>query len=131
MSDSGLRTCPSCGRAFAMLHICERCGRCDTLDLPRDTDRVSPCCMGDLGVWMNGSCIEHDWRAVVPRSADPKHITEQMWVPEVREDGVYLVGAEDRSVIVKLCRPDPSSDLLIAGYISGLQGTQLKRKDLP
>ena len=55
-------------------------------------------------------------------SASPKHITEQAWVPELREDGVYLVGADDRTAVVKLCRPDHGSDLLVAGYIAGLQG---------
>ena len=50
-----------------------------------------------------------------------KHVTEQPWVPELREDGVYLVAANDRTLIAKLCRPDRDSDLLLAGYISGLQ----------
>lgn len=117
----GLRTCPGCGRAFALLYICERCGRCDELDLPRDADRTAPCCS------KSGLCLESDWRADVQPSKDPKHITEQMWVPEQREDGVYLVGAEDRTVILKLGRPDHGSDLLIAGYITGIQALALRR----
>jgi hypothetical protein len=52
------------------------------------------------------------------------HITEQLWVPEQREDGVYLVGDKDRSVVLRLCRPDRGSDLLLAGYIAGLQATR-------
>lgn len=44
-----------------------------------------------------------------------KHVTEQLWEPEVREDGVYLVGADDRSTVLKMCRPDHGSDLFIAG----------------
>jgi len=51
-----------------------------------------------------------------------KHITSQVWVPELREDGVYLVGEDDRTSIFKMCRPDNGSDLFLAGYISGLQG---------
>jgi hypothetical protein len=116
----GLRTCPGCGRAFAMLHICERCGRCDALDLPRDADRVSgPCC--------GGACVARDWRAEDKDKGAPKHITEQQWLPELRDDGVYLVGANDRTVVLKLGRPDRDSDLIIAGYITGLQAHQLKR----
>jgi len=61
---------------------------------------------------------------------DP-HITEQPWVPERREDGLYLVGANDRTVILKLCRPDEGSDLLIAGYIAGIQHAALKREKNP
>ena len=121
MSDSNLRTCLCCGRAFAMLHICERCGCCDALDLPRDADRAAPCCSED------GLCIERDWRADAQRSEDPKHITEQLWTPERREDGVYLIG-EDGSVILKLCRPDHGSDLVIAGYVMGLQGRKLSKE---
>ena len=60
-----------------------------------------------------------------------KHITEQAWVPELREDGVYLVGADDRTVVLKMCRPDRGSDLFIAGYIAGLQGQKVPRKDAP
>jgi hypothetical protein len=103
-----------------MLYICERCGRCDELDLPRDADRAAPCCSE------NGLCVERDWRSD-GHSKDPKHITEQLWVPEQREDGVYLVGAEDRTVILKLGRPDHGSDLLIAGYITGIQALALRR----
>lgn len=55
-----------------------------------------------------------------------KHITEQEWQPEVREDGVYLVAADDRTPVLKLCRPDSGSDFLIAGYISALQSMHLK-----
>lgn len=55
-----------------------------------------------------------------------KPITEQQWIPDVREDGVYLVGADDRSVVVKLGRPDRGSDLLIAGYIAGLQAPRAR-----
>jgi hypothetical protein len=57
------------------------------------------------------------------------HITDQVWVPEQREDGVYLVGAEDHTVILKMCRPDRGSDLLMAGYIAGLQALALRRKE--
>ena len=117
MSPTGLRTCPGCGRAFAMLHICERCGRCDERDLPRDADREDPCCMED------GTCIERDWRSAMTPE-DPKRITEQLWTPEQREDGVYLIG-EDGSVVLKLCRPDRGSDLVIAGYVMGLQAIAL------
>jgi len=104
-----------------MLHICERCGRCDA----RDADHEAPCCSED------GECVERDWRADAERdeAADPKHITEQLWVPEQREDGVYRVGVEDRSVVLKLCRPDRGSDLLLAGYVMGLQGRSLRPKD--
>lgn len=56
-----------------------------------------------------------------------KHATEQMWVPEIREDGVYLIAADDRTTVIKLCRPDRDSDLLMAGYITGLQAHQLFR----
>jgi hypothetical protein len=121
--SEGLRTCPGCGRVFAMLHICERCGHCDERDLPRDADRDAPCCAGD-GV----SCVEIDWRsAAAQEAATFKHITDQLWLPELRDDGVYLVGANDRTVVLKLGRPDRDSDLLIAGYICGLQAHQLKR----
>ena len=54
----------------------------------------------------------------VPKS---KHVTEQLWVPEQREDGLYLVGADDRSVVLKMQCSDRESDLLVAGYIAGLQ----------
>ena len=64
---------------------------------------------------------------VSDQEVEPKHITEQQWVPELRDDGVYLVGADDRSVVLKLGRPDRDSDLIIAGYIAGLQAHQLKR----
>lgn len=121
VSVGGLRTCPGCGREFAMLHICERCGRCDERDLPRDADREAPCCSED------GVCVERDWRAAVSRGEELKHITEQMWTPEQREDGVYLVG-EDGSVVLKLCRPDHGSDLVIAGYVMGLQGRKLAKE---
>jgi len=57
-----------------------------------------------------------------PNEVTLKHVTEQAWVPEVREDGVYLVAADDHTVVLKLCRPDRDSDLLMAGYIAGLQG---------
>jgi Ser/Thr protein kinase RdoA (MazF antagonist) len=59
------------------------------------------------------------------------HITAQAWLPELREDGVYLIGADDRTVVLKLCRPDRGSDLLIAGYIAGLQVQKLQRKETP
>jgi len=61
-----------------------------------------------------------------PQEQEVRHITEQVWVPEVREDGVYLIGADDRSVILKLCRPDRGSDLFIAGYVAGIQAGKLK-----
>jgi Ser/Thr protein kinase RdoA (MazF antagonist) len=54
-----------------------------------------------------------------------KHVTEQQWLPDLREDGVYLVAADDRSVVLKLCRPDRGSDLLVAGYVAGLQAGKL------
>jgi hypothetical protein len=57
-----------------------------------------------------------------------KHVTEQLWVPEVRDDDVYLVAAEDRTVVVKLCRPDHPSSLLMAGYIAGLQAIKLREQ---
>ena len=57
-----------------------------------------------------------------------KHVTEQLWVPEIREDGVYLVADDDRTVVLKMCRPDRGSDLLMAGYIVALQAHQLLRK---
>ena len=119
MSASGLRTCPGCRRPFAMLHICESCGRCDAQELPRDADRA-PCCTGD--------CVARDWRAEIAREASSsKHVTEQQWVPDVREDGVYLVAADDRSTVLKLCRHDHGSDLLIAGYVVGLQARQTRQ----
>ena len=121
-AKSSLRTCPGCGRRFAMLYICERCGRCDAQDLRRDADRDA-CCAGD------DTCVEHDWRSeAVPTGP---HITEQVWLPELRDDGVYLIGADDQTVILKLCRPDRASDLLLAGYISGLQGMKVPRKVSP
>lgn len=102
-----------------MLNICERCGRCDAQELPRDADRP-PCCT-------EATCVERNWRSDKP-DEEPKHITEQLWMPEQREDGVYLVG-EDGSAIVKLCRPDHGSDLFIAGYVVALQGKQLSGKE--
>jgi hypothetical protein len=57
-----------------------------------------------------------------------KHVTEQLWVPEIREDGVYLVADDDRTVVLKMCRPDRGSDLLMAGYIIALQSRQLLRR---
>lgn len=57
-----------------------------------------------------------------------KHVTEQLWVPEVREDGVYLVAADDRTTVLKMGRPDHDSDLLMAGYIMGLQAQQLRMR---
>jgi hypothetical protein len=114
--NNGLRTCPSCHRVFAMLHICENCGRCDGWDLPRDADREAPCCNKD-------TCAQRDWRSeMIPDP--PRHLTEQTWTHEQRTDGVYLVG-EDGSAILKLCRPDEASDLLIAGYVMGLQVDKL------
>ncbi len=56
----------------------------------------------------------------------PKHITEQFWRLEEREDGIYLVGADDRTAVLKMCRPDRGSDLLMAGYITGLQVEALR-----
>ena len=65
-----------------------------------------------------------------PREQDhkPKHVSEQVWVPEIREDGIYLLAADDRTVVLKMCRPDHGSDLLMAGYIIALQTHQLLRK---
>jgi Ser/Thr protein kinase RdoA (MazF antagonist) len=57
-----------------------------------------------------------------------KHVTEQLWLPEQREDGVYLIAADDRTTILKLCRPDYGSDLLMAGYIAGLQAKKIGRE---
>lgn len=105
-----------------MLYICERCGRCDERDLPRDADRAGSCCKDD-----GTTCVERDWRADEHNAA--LHITEQQWIPEQREDGVYLVGAEDRSVVLKLCRPDRGSDLFMAGYITALQARH--REEMP
>ncbi len=56
-----------------------------------------------------------------------KHLTDQLWFPEVREDGVYLVGTDGR-VILKLCRSDRGSDLLMAGYIMGLQARDILKR---
>ena len=102
-----------------MLYICERCGRCDERDLPRDADRAGSCC--------NGTCAARDWRA--DANAVAPHITEQLWIPDVREDGIYLISADDRSVVLKMGRPDRDSDLLTAGYIAGLQVR--RRKEMP
>jgi Ser/Thr protein kinase RdoA (MazF antagonist) len=63
--------------------------------------------------------------------SEEKHITAQLWIFEQREDGVYLIGEDDRSVVLKLCRPDHGSDLLIAGYIAGLQVQKLHREKTP
>jgi hypothetical protein len=52
-------------------------------------------------------------------------IFDQMWIPEIREDGIYLVGADNHSVIMKLSCAAP---LLVAGYISGLQAQQLRQQ---
>lgn len=57
-----------------------------------------------------------------------KHVTEQVWVSEIREDGVYLLAADDRTVVLKMCRPDRGSDLLMAGYIVAIQAHHLLRK---
>lgn len=59
-----------------------------------------------------------------------KHVTAELWWPEIRDDGVYLVTA-NKDVVLKLCRPDRGSDVLIAGYIAGLQAAhvaQLQRE---
>lgn len=56
-----------------------------------------------------------------------RHVTEQHWRLEERADGVYLICADDKTPVLKLCRPDHGSDLLVAGYISGLQAEQLRR----
>lgn len=61
-------------------------------------------------------------------TGETKHITEQLWLPELREDGVYLIGADDRTVVLKMCRPDRGSDLFIAGYIAGLQAQKVQRE---
>ncbi len=66
-----------------------------------------------------------------PKSQPGKHVTDQLWVPEVREDGIYLVTADDHTAVVKLCRPDHGSDLLMAGYISGLQAMKVPREETP
>lgn len=55
-----------------------------------------------------------------------KHVTEQVWVLQVREDDIYLVAADDGTTIMKLCRADRGSDLLLAGYIAGIQVRRLK-----
>ena len=56
-----------------------------------------------------------------------KHVSEQLWVPEMREDGVYLVAADDKTVVVRLGRPDRDSDLIIAAYIACLQARRLRK----
>lgn len=56
-----------------------------------------------------------------------KFVADQLWEFEIREDGVYLVAADDRTVVLKMCRPDHGSDLLMAGYIMGLQARELRR----
>jgi hypothetical protein len=56
-----------------------------------------------------------------------KHVTDQMWIPEIHEDGIYLVAADDRTVVLKMCRPDRGSDLLMAGYVVALQARQILR----
>jgi hypothetical protein len=61
---------------------------------------------------------------------EKQHVTEQRWTPEVREDGVYLICEDDRSVVLKVCRADHGSDLLIAGYIAGLQA-HARRREAP
>lgn len=67
-----------------------------------------------------------------PPDSKALHVTEQPWVPELREDGVYLIAEHDRSVVLKLCRPDQGSDLLMAGYLAALQWTKLrKEKEIP
>lgn len=58
-----------------------------------------------------------------------KFITDQAWIPELRgEHGVFLIGADDHSLVVKLCRPDRGSNLLMADYIAGLQVKGLQAK---
>lgn len=59
---------------------------------------------------------------------EPVHIMAQLWVPEIRDDGVYLVGALDKTTVLKMARPDRDSDLLMAGYIAALQSMHLQRK---
>jgi hypothetical protein len=58
-----------------------------------------------------------------------KHITDQLWRPLLRHDGLYLVGQDDGSMILKLCRPDDGSDTLLAGYICALQAQKFKERD--
>ena len=57
-----------------------------TESLQRWPHRSAPCCSGE------GSCVARDCPADEQRTAEPKHITEQLWTPEHGEDGVYLVG---------------------------------------
>lgn len=49
------------------------------------------------------------------------NVLDQDWIPEEREDGLYLVCAVDRSTVLKLCRPDRGSDIFVAGYIAGMK----------
>ena len=66
-----------------------------------------------------------------PATSQGTHVTEQLWRPEQREDGVYLVAGDgEGETVLKLCRSDHGSDLLIAGYVAGLQA-QACRKDMP
>lgn len=58
-----------------------------------------------------------------------EHITGQPWRPEQRVDGVYLVGIRDGSMVLKLCRSDHGSDLLMAVYIAGLQEEAQRRRN--
>lgn len=57
-----------------------------------------------------------------------KHIIDQYWEPSYREDGVYLVGHDDGSMVMKLCRPDDGSDTLLAGYICALQAQKIRER---
>lgn len=60
-----------------------------------------------------------------------KHITEQQWILELTNDGsgrVFLVGAEDKTIVALLQRPDRDSSLFMAGYIAALQAAHLREK---
>lgn len=68
--------------------------------------------------------------------SDTKHITEQRWSARrevnpdtigMKHDRVEIVG-EDGSTVAMLARSDEGSDLLIAGYIVGLQNTHIRGK---
>lgn len=55
-------------------------------------------------------------------------IQQRWWYSDRGDDGIYLV-SEDGSTIAKLLRPDRGSDLLVAGYITGLQAGRTTKID--
>jgi hypothetical protein len=55
-------------------------------------------------------------------SLSKKHITDQQWLPEMTDAaGTVVLKGEDGSTVAILSRPDHGSDLLVSGYICGLQ----------